>query len=295
MALHPSDLRGITTPVVTPFDDEGIDWPAYEALLSKLVEAGIDAVFPCGTTGEFASLTAAEGRRVVERAVRAVPEATPVVAGGTGTNAAEAADWIATAADLGVDGAVVTAPYFHTSNGSDGLRRFFERVADRSSVPIVLYNLPACVGEAIPVDVVAELATHDSIVGLKDSSGDLAYGLRVNSHTPEEFLLLQGFDPLLLASLRTGFDGGVAALSNAVPGAYVELYDDPASERARELHREAIEPLFEHCREEGFAPVTKAAAAERDLVPSTGVRPPLVPVEQDVVRAAVDRAEAVLS
>lgn len=288
-------LRGVTSPVVTPFDGESVDWQAYDTLLSHVVDADVDAVFPCGTTGEFASLTGIERRKVVERTVQRTPAEVAVLAGGTGTNVDESIDWITTLAELGVDAVVSTAPYFHTSNDPHGVQQFFESIAERSPLPVVLYNIPACVGESVSVGTVEALSAHDSIVGLKDSSGDLAYGLRAQGRVADDFLLLQGYDPLLLPALRMGFDGGVNALSNVIPSAYVELLDDPATDRALELHREAIEPLFDLCKEEGFAPATKAALAERGVLPSNEVRPPLVSVDTDAVREAVDRAESVLA
>lgn len=295
MAEISDSLRGVTSPVVTPFDGESIDWHAYEKLLSHVVDGGVDAVFPCGTTGEFASLTADERRQVVKRTVESTPDDVAVLAGGTGTNVDESIDWIATLAELGVDAVVSTAPYFYTSNDPHGVQQFFDAIAERTVLPVVLYNIPACVGESISVGTVEALSAHDSIVGLKDSSGDLAYGLRTDSRVADDFLLLQGYDPLLLPAVRTGFDGGVNALSNVTPSAYVELLDDPASERALELHREVIEPLFDLCKQEGFAPATKAALAERGVLPSNEVRPPLVSVETDAVQKAVDRAESVLA
>lgn len=286
------DLEGITTPLVTPFDDGDIDWAAYDDLLKHVVDGGVDGVFPCGTTGEFASLTPRERRQTVERAVESTPDDVAVVAGGTGTAVADTVDWIETAADLGVDGVVVTAPYFHTSNSPDGLRRFFHAVADASPVPLLLYNIPACVGETVPADVVADVAANDTVVGLKDSSGDLAYGLRVGSHTPEEFCLLQGSDALLLPALRSGFDGGVNALSNVVPEVYADIVAEPEAERALALHREVVEPLFDLCLEEGFAAAAKAGLTERGVLPSNEVRPPLVSVEDDRTRALLERVEA---
>jgi 4-hydroxy-tetrahydrodipicolinate synthase len=92
-----------------------------------------------------------------------------------------------------------------------------------------------------------------------------------------------------------GFDGGVNALSNVFPDAYRTLYDYPESDRASDINREAIEPLFDSCLEEGFAPATKAALAERGVLPSNGVRPPLTSVEGKAIRAALDRADTVLS
>jgi len=285
----------MTTPVVTPFDGHEIDWESYDRLLAHLVEGGVDGVFPCGTTGEFASLTAEERRRVVSRTIDVTPADVSVVVGGTGTAVEEAVAWIETAADIGADAAVVTAPYFHTSNEPGGLRQFFERIADDSPIPVVLYNNPAYVGEPIPSGTVGELATHGSVVGLKDASGDLTYASRVEDQVPEEFLLLQGFDSLLLASMRTGFDGGMNMLSNVMPDAFVEIIDAPESDRADDIHRDAVVPLFERGRAEGFAPVTKTVLAERGIITSNDVRPPLVPVEADLVEAAMNRADSVLS
>lgn len=288
-------LQGMTTPIVTPFDKHGIDWESYDRLLARLAEGGVDGVFPCGTTGEFASLTREERRQVVERTVEATPADVSVVPGGTGTSVAESVAWSETVADLGADAVVVTAPYFHTSNDPRGLRRFFERVADGSPLPVVVYNNPAFVGESIPVETVAELASRDSIVGLKDASGDVAYGVSAIDRTPEEFLVVQGFDSLLVASLRMGFDGGMNMLSNVLPGAFAEIVDSPASERARELHRDAVTPLFERGTEAGYAPVTKAALVERGVISSAEVRPPLVSVDTDRVSDAVADAEAAVS
>lgn len=290
-----ASLEGVTTPVVTPFDGERIDWEAYERLLGHVLGGGVNTVFPCGTTGEFASLSLEERSSLVERTVEYVPSETTVLVGGTGTSVEDTSSWMETAADLGADAIVTTGPYFHTSNASRGLLRFFERIADRSRLPVILYNIPACTGEPIPVDTVAELATHESIVGLKDSGGDLEYGLRVASEVSPEFSLLQGYDPLLLPGIRTAFDGGVNALSNVVPSAYTELLADPGSQRARTLHRDVVEPLFAHCREGGFAAATKAALAERGVIPSNSVRPPLAPMESDTVRSAVSDAQSVVS
>jgi len=285
----------MTTPVATPFDGDDVDWDDYGRLLDHLVAGGVDGVVPCGTTGEFASLTRDERRQVVERSVEMTPADVSVVPGGTGTSVAASVAWTETVADLGADAVVVTPPYFHTSNDPLGLRRFFERVADGSPLPVVVYNNPAFVGESIPVETVAELASHDSIVGLKDASGDVAYGVSAIDRTPEEFLVVQGFDSLLVASLRMGFDGGMNMLSNVLPGAFAEIVDSPASGRARELHREAVTPLFERGTEAGYAPVTKAALVERGIISSTDVRPPLVSVDTDRVADAVAEAEAAVS
>lgn len=289
-------LGGITTPLVTPFADGEIDWAAFDRLLEHVLDGGVDGVFPCGTTGEFASLTVAERRAVIERVVERAPPDVAVIAGGTGTDVPGARQWLSTLADLGVDAAVVTAPYFHPANDPDGLERFVDRVVDDSPLPILLYNIPSCVGQTLPVTVVERLAERPPVIGLKDSSGDLEYGLRLRTATPPDFRLLQGYDALLVAALHMGFDGGVNAGANVFPAAYAELCDDPgpARERAWQLHAEVIEPLFQHCRSDGFAPATKAGLAARDVINVPRVRPPLCPVDPEAVTGAVERAEAVV-
>ncbi|AEH36734.1 dihydrodipicolinate synthase family protein [Halopiger xanaduensis] len=288
------ELAGITCPVVTPFDDANqIDEDALETVLDDLVSGGIDAVFPNGTTGEFASLSPDERRRVLEFTVEQVGGDVPVVAGAGATSVAETLEYLEEAADLGADAAVVVPPYFHAANAPAGNERFFETVADESPLPLLLYNIPACTGGEIAVETVEAVAEHDNVVGLKDSSGDLEYFLAAMRATPDEFLLLQGYDALLLPSLRMGADGGVNALSNAVPEAYSELYETAETERGATL-QDAIADLFEACGAYGFAPATKAALEHRDVIPTDAVRPPLVTVPDDGCAAIEDAVEGVL-
>ncbi|SDY01726.1 dihydrodipicolinate synthase family protein [Halobellus clavatus] len=286
------EVGTLLPPLVTPFADGEIDWESFDELLTHVVDGGVSGVFPCGTTGEFASLTRDERRKLVEHTVDVVGDDVSVIAGGTGTSVGEAINWLETLDDLGVDAGVVTAPYYHNSNGEAGVRRFFEAVADASPLPLFLYNIPGCVGERIPIETVVAVADHDAVCGLKDSSGDFTYGVRAMHRTPEDFRLLQGYDSLLLPSLRMGFDGGINALSNVVPGAYSTLVDDPAGARAERIHRDVIDPLFEYALHEGFAPATKALLVEREVLSANDVRPPLVAdtvSEVDALAAAQHR------
>ncbi|NUC74644.1 4-hydroxy-tetrahydrodipicolinate synthase [Haloterrigena sp. SYSU A558-1] len=274
-------LRGITTPLVTPFDDASdIDEAALRDLIAHLLENDIDAVFPCGTTGEFASLTPEERNRVHEITVDAVDGEVPVLAGAAATSVAEAVDYAEDAAAIGADAAVVTPPYFHTANAPEGNQRFLERIADRSPLPLLLYNIPACTGQRLEPETVAAVAAHDDVLGLKDSSGDLEYFLSVVRRTPDDFLMLQGYDALLVPALRMGADGGVNALSNAVPEQLTELYEASADERGDEL-QDAVSELFGACATYGFAPAAKTALEYRGVIPSDAVRPPLVEVHED--------------
>ncbi|NGM68060.1 dihydrodipicolinate synthase family protein [Natronolimnobius sp. AArcel1] len=290
MTLQES-LAGITCPVVTPFnEDESIDDDALRTLVDSLQSAGIDAVFPNGTTGEFASLSPDERRRILEIVVDEVDGELPVVAGAGATSVVETLEYIDEAAEIGADAAVIVPPYFHTANAPAGNQRYFEAVADESALPLLLYNIPACTGQEIAIDTVSAVADHENIIGLKDSSGDLEYFLGAMRATPAEFLHLQGYDSLLAPALRMGADGGVNALSNAVPEAFVELYDTTETDRATALQA-AIADLFEGCGAYGFAPASKAALEYRGVILTDTVRPPLVTVPdagRETIQAGVD-------
>ncbi|GAB7019968.1 dihydrodipicolinate synthase family protein [Halostagnicola bangensis] len=284
-------LRGITCPMITPFADGTVDTGAVTDLIDHLEAGSIDALFPAGTTGEFASLSPDERRLLVEHTVEQA--SVPVVAGASATDVESAVEAIDVASAAGADAAVLTPPYFHTANAPQGNQRFFEIVADRSSLPLLLYNIPACTGRQIAPETVVSLADHDRILGLKDSSGDLEYFLTVLDRTPEEFLMLQGYDSLLVPAMRMGADGGVNALSNVLPNVYDSALTRKHDERGRALQENAISPLFESCKEFGFAPATKTALSHRGVIRSDRVRPPLVAVEDDGTRriaTSVDQA-----
>ncbi|WP_254762929.1 dihydrodipicolinate synthase family protein [Natrinema marinum] len=286
-------LRGITCPLVTPFDDGSIDEPALADLLEHVQAGGIDAVFPCGTTGEFPSLTPDEQRRVVEATIERAE--VPVIAGAAATSVGETVAAIDRAADAGADAAAIVAPYFTTANAPAGDRRFFEAVLDDASLPLLLYNIPQCTGQRIEPETVAAVAERDGVVGIKDSSGDLEYFLSVLRETPDDFRCLQGYDALLVPALRMGADGGINALSNVVPEVLCEALERAEDDRGRELQNDAIAPLFEACTTHDFAPATKAALAHRGVVPSDEVRPPLVPVDDAGAEAIGDALEAAIA
>lgn len=291
MDVHTA-LQGITPPLVTPFENGSIDESALGALIEHVEDGGVDALFPCGTTGEFPALTPAERLDVIERTVEHAD--VPVVAGAAATSVDETIDAVENAASIGADAAAIVAPYFTTANDPMGNRQFFEAVLDAVSIPTLLYNIPQCTGQRIEPETVEAVAAHERAIGIKDSSGDLAYFLSVMERTPEDFRCLQGYDAILVPSLRMGADGGINALSNVIPATFREVVDDPGSDRARELQAEAIAPLFETCTTHDFAPATKTALVERGVLSSDDVRPPLIPVEDTAsIGRALDRALAV--
>ena len=301
----PAPFGATNCPLITPFDDAGtdtdggegeggIDTEALAGLVDALVERGLDGLVPCGTTGEFASLSPEEYRLVVETTVDAADGRVPIIAGAAATRIEETLARLETAADAGADAGLVTLPYFHGANAPAGDERFLRAVAADTPLPIYCYNIPACVDREIPPETLERLAAEASISGMKDSSGDFEYFLRVDHRTPEEFACFQGYDSFFVPGLATGSAGGINALTNAIPESFVAAADAAGAgeiERAREIQTAEITPLFEHCITHGFAPAAKVAAAARGFLGETTVRPPLVDLDADA-RAGIEETVA---
>lgn len=293
--MHTVARPSVLCPQVTPFTDGDVDVDALHRATTRLIEAGVDGVVPCGTTGEFASLSAAEYGSVLRETVDVVGGRVPVIAGTAGTSVQETLERIDRAADLGVDAAMIPLPYFHTANDPRGNRDFLQQVVGGSQLPCYLYNIPACTGTEIDVDTVVHLASIDNCVGLKDSGGDFHYFTRVEAATPDEFHLFQGFDAFFVPGLEWGATGGIHAMTNAVPEPFVEARDLVEAgdlEAARRVQRGRISPLFQQCMEHGFAPVAKAAMAVRGFLSTADVRVPLVQLSTETFTDIENAVEA---
>lgn len=240
-------LSGTVVPMATPVDrnERTVDTDALEDFTHTLVESGVHGLFPGSSIGEFSSLSAAEHRTVVNTVTASVDGRARVLAGCCGTSLPEVREKIAVAADAGADAAVVVAPYYLETT-QEGLLRFFSLIADDSPLPLLLYNIPGLTGNEIAVETVSTLSEHPSIVGLKDTSGDLIYQHDVLSVTSDSFALFNGMTATAVASLDLGIDGIIAGPANVFPAALTELYeahqrnDDRVVSR---LSRELVMPL----------------------------------------------------
>lgn len=219
------DVHGIIPPMVTPVTSRrgGVDVPGLDRFTQSLVDGGVTGLFPCSSIGEFSSLSRAERREVIETVVENA-EGLPVLAGCGGTCIPSIEGYIEDAADAGADAAVVVTPYYLDTN-QDGLRATYEHLADRSPLPIVLYDIPSLTGQHLEVDTVVELSGHDGIVGIKDSSGNFMKHYEFVTATPESFFVLQGISGNALPSLAVGADGLVPGPANAFPAAHAAAYE----------------------------------------------------------------------
>lgn len=254
------DIEGTICPMPTPTVDSqpDIDTDALERYTGFLVEHGVHGLFPCGSIGEFSSLTAAQRETVIETVARTTEDAS-VLAGCGDTSVTAVLDHASAAADAGADAAVVVTPYYLSTTQS-GLRRFVEAVADSAPLPVVLYNIPALTGEALSRDLVVDLADHENVVGIKDTSGDLTYLYDVIERTPADFSVLQGATQLSAASLDAGADGMVAGPANVFPehlSAMFEAARRDDAEQVQNVMQSVVHPVVSATADVPTAPAVK--------------------------------------
>lgn len=218
-------LRGIIPPVVTPFQpDESLDIPRLKSHIDDMLNKGVDAIFVLGTTGEFYALDEVEKQAVVAAAVEHCRGRSPVYVGTGAETTREVVRLTRMAEKEGANGVSVITPYFIKPTQPE-LIEHFRRVAEATSLPVVLYNNPAtCGGVSIEPDTVAKLAEVSNIVGIKDSSGDLSNTIELVKVTPPTFSVLNGRDTLILAALMFGAKGAIPATGNVAPELCVGIY-----------------------------------------------------------------------
>ena len=166
-------FEGMATALITPLTENGIDYEAFGKLIDWQIEEGINALVICGTTGEASTLSDEEHRDAIRFAVERANRRVPIIAGTGSNNTEYAIDLTRFACEVGVDGVLVVTPYYNKAT-QNGLIKMFTSIADASTVPVILYDVPSRTGTAIEPKTVAVLAEHPNIVGLKAASGNIS-------------------------------------------------------------------------------------------------------------------------
>jgi len=239
-------FRGTFTALVTPFRNSAIDVAAFEELIENQIAAGISGVVAVGTTGESPTLSHEERQELIRLAVATAKKRCQVLAG-TGSNATQHAVADTKMAEkLGADGALLVAPYYNKPS-QEGLYRHFKTIADATSLPIMLYNIPGRCGVDIAPDTVARLAKEcRNIVSIKEASGSVERVSELRARLPESFTVLSGDDSLTLPFMSVGAVGVVSVASNLFPAevcSLVRAYECGDTKLAFNLHRKMF-PLF---------------------------------------------------
>lgn len=269
-------FRGTYTALVTPFRDGKIDPPAFERLIESQIDAGINGIVAIGTTGESPTLSHDEREQVIRLAVEIAGKRCQVLAGTGSYSTKEAVAATIAAEKMGVDGALIVAPYYNKPS-QEGLFRHFRAIAQSTKLPIVLYNIPGRCGVDIGAATVERLALDcGNIVSIKEASGSVERVGELARRMPEAFTILSGDDGLTLPFMAAGAVGVVSVASNLLPAevcALVQAFRTGDIASAQRWHRR-LGPLFKDLFIEPNPVPVKTALAWRDLM-SSEVRLPL--------------------
>lgn len=271
-------FEGVLTALVTPFRDGAVDERALQELVEVQIAAGVDGLVPCGSTGEAATLSHAEHRRVIEVVVAAARGRVKVLAG-TGSNSTREAIALTThAKEAGADGALLISPYYNKPM-PEGIVQHFAAVAREAAFPLVVYNIPGRTASNILPETMGRLAAIEQVVGVKESCGDLHQVAQLLATVPDDFVVLSGDDWATLPMLALGGHGVISTAANVASGDVVELvraFRAGDLGRARETYYRLL-PLFDALFCETNPIPVKAALVLRGLIHDE-IRLPLTPI-----------------
>lgn len=243
-------IKGSIVALVTPMTETGaVDYLGLEQLIAFHLKEQTDGLLVLGTTGESPTLSEEEEEEIVRFTVEKANGRIPVIAGAGANATAKTIKKVQRFAELGADQLLVITPYYNKTSDA-GLLTHFKAIADASSLPIILYNVPSRTGMTISLPVLTELAKHPRIIGIKEASGDMSYTMEVAQLVDESFVLYSGNDDLILPILSIGGIGVISVWANIQPKVVHELvhdYLDGNSHSAKEkqlTHLALINALF---------------------------------------------------
>lgn len=277
-------IHGVFTAIITPFDNnKRIDEEGYRYLIKLQLEGGVHGIVALGTTGEDPTLSEAEKIRIIKLSKEEIKNATLIV--GTGSNStSKTIENTLQAEKLGADIALIMTPYYNKPT-QEGIYLHFKAITEQTKLPILVYNVQGRTGQNIQTETMKRLMGIPTIVGVKETSGNVFQMNDVIEKAREyrpDFSILSGDDALTLPLISIGGDGIISVASNLCPKAVVELYQAAADgdfERARELHYQLM-PFFRHAFIETNPIPIKAAMTLAEL-PSGGCRLPLCDLQPE--------------
>jgi 4-hydroxy-tetrahydrodipicolinate synthase len=293
-------FTGCGTAMVTPFRGDGsLDESTLRNLILRQIDAGIDFLVPCGTTGESPTLTHEEHLRVVEITVELAKGKVPVLAGAGGYNTAEVIALARELAAIGVDGILSVTPYYNKPT-QEGLYQHYRAIANAISLPIILYSVQGRTGVNIEPATVKRLAGIENIIGIKEASGSIGQMAAILNIVPNDFIVHSGDDAITLPLIALGGRGVISVVSNEIPAEMAQLvrlavHGDITG--AREIHRRYHALMEVNFVESNPIPV-KAAMAEMGLLEPVWRLPLVAPKAESLTRvrdvlASVGLAERV--
>lgn len=287
-------LTGCGTALVTPFRrDLTLDEDALRKLVRRQVEAGINFLVPCGTTGESPTLSSAEQKRVVEITLEEARGRVPVIAGAGGNNTEHVMEMARAFEAMGAKGILSVSPYYNKPT-QEGLYQHFRAIAGAVRVPVILYNIPGRTGVNIEPATIKRLAEIDNIIAVKEASGNIGQMAVILDMVPDRFSVLSGDDGITLPLMALGGRGLISVVSNEIPAEMTRLVqlaltNDFAA--AREIHRRYFRLMEANFVETNPGPV-KAAMALMGLLEPVFRLPLVAPKPENLakIRGALEAA-----
>ena len=274
-------FTGVCTALVTPFLNGSVNYPMMDLLLKRQIQAGVEAIVLCGTTGESPTLSDLEKLEIFRRGKQYAGDSCSVIAG-TGSNDTQHALSLSKAAeDAGADALLVVSPYYNKAT-PDGLITHYAAIAGAVHIPIILYNVPSRTGVDIPVSVYQSLAQIPNIAGVKEASGDITKIARIRAACPEGFAVWSGNDDQAAAVMALGGSGVISVLSNVLPEQTVSMAQaalDGDFDTAADLQIKLL-PLIEALFSE-VNPIPVKAAMKLIGYDCGECRLPLTPISQE--------------
>lgn len=217
-------FKGMATAMVTPMTPEGVDYEALGRIIDFQLASGINALVAVGTTGESATLTPEERKKVISFTIDRVAGRVPVIAGTGTNNTLHAIDYSVSAAQAGADALLVVTPYYNKAT-QNGLIAHFTAIADKVDKPIILYNVPSRTGCNLLPATVEKLAEHPNVAAIKEASGNMSQVVELFARCGDKIDVYSGEDGLTVPMLAMGGMGTISVLSNVIPKGAVEMTD----------------------------------------------------------------------
>lgn len=282
-----NELHGTGVALVTPFNsDESVDFEALGQLIDLQINEGMDYLVSLGTTGEVATLTNDERKRIWDFTVKRVNGRLPLVAGIGGNNTAEIVEQIKSFDPTGFCAILSVSPYYNKPT-QEGIYQHYKAVASASPLPVILYNVPGRTGSNITAQTTLRLANDFSnIVAIKEASGNFAQFSEILRDKPAEFLLISGDDPVTLPMMSLGAAGIISVIGNALPkkvATLAKLCAEGNYAEARSIHNELLN-ITDLCFIEGNPAGVKYILQELGIGKDQ-LRLPLVPVSKKIQAA----------
>ena len=272
-------FTGAATALVTPLTENGVDYAAFEKLINWQIDSGIDALVICGTTGEASTLTDEEHRQVLKFAAEVVNGRVPIIAGTGSNDTAYAIDMTKYACEIGYDAMLVVTPYYNKTT-QRGLIAMFTAIADASTKPLILYNVPGRTGVNIEPATYAALADHPNIAAIKEAGGNISKIVETAALVGDKLDIYSGNDDQIVPILACGGKGVISVLSNVVPKETSDICHTFFAGNVKEAMEMQIK----------YLPLTNALFCEVNPIPAKAamaalgfcenyLRLPLVPME----------------